>query len=88
MPLVAIAVDYALRAYMLLIFVYVLGSWFPQWRFQNWYRVVGDIVQPYLNIFRALPLRVGMLDLTPAVALLVLMVFERLLIAATLGGIS
>ena len=86
MEFVAIAVLYALRAYTLLIIAYVLGSWFPQWRYQAWYRLVTDIVQPYLNVFRGLPLRMGMLDLTPMVAIFVLMIIERLLIATLVGG--
>jgi uncharacterized protein YggT (Ycf19 family) len=86
MALVATFVHYALRVYMLLIIVYVFGSWFPQWRYQRWYGVVTDIVQPYLNVFRAIPLRVGMLDLSPALALFVLMILDGLLVTATLGG--
>jgi YggT family protein len=86
MPLVAVFVLYAIRAYMLLIFVYVLGSWFPQWQYTAWYRFVGDIVRPYLNIFRAIPLRMGMIDLTPMLAMFALIILERLLMATMIGG--
>jgi len=86
MQLVAIAVLYALRGYTLLIIVYVLGSWFPQWRYQGWYRFVADVVRPYLSIFRGIPLQMGTLDLTPMLAVFILMLLERLLIAAMVGG--
>jgi uncharacterized protein YggT (Ycf19 family) len=82
MLIATLIVAYAIRAYELLIMVWVFGSWLPQLRYQAWYRLVGDAVQPYLNLFRALPLRVqmgaGAMDLTPIVALLVLAGFERL----------
>ena len=61
---------------MLLIFVYVMGSWFPQWQGAAWYKLVEDIVNPYMNIFRPLKLRVGMVDLTPMVAIMLLYVAQ------------
>lgn len=92
MPLVGLIVHYALRAYMLLILVYVFASWFPQWRFQRWFGVVTDIVRPYLGLFNGLPLRMtvgmGVLDLSPIVALLLLGIVDWLLIAAVVGGTS
>ncbi len=79
-----------LELYQLLILAWAFGSFFPQWRFQKWYRVLGEIVQPYLNLFRFLPLRINMgqsyMDLTPLVALFVLQIFERLVITAVTGG--
>lgn len=52
--------------------------------------MLGEIVQPYLNLFRFLPLRINMgqsyMDLTPLVALFVLQIFERLVITAVTGG--
>ena len=33
-----------------------------------------DVTEPYLRLFRALPLRIGPLDLTPVVAIIVLSV--------------
>ena len=66
----------------MLIFVWVLGSWFPQWRQYAWYRVVEDMVRPYINLFRALPLRIGMIDLSPMLAILVLIILQRLVISS------
>jgi len=86
MQLLTLFLHYAIRAYVLLIFVYVLGSWFPQWRQQTWYRLVADLVQPYLQLFSKLPLRVGMLDLTPMVALLILMLVDHFVLAMLAGA--
>jgi YggT family protein len=71
-------VNGVLRAYMLLIMVYSFGSFFPQWRYERWYRLVCEIVYPYLNLFRRLPLQVGMMDLTPMAAIMVLWLLQNL----------
>jgi YggT family protein len=86
-PLLALMFYYAIQAYILLIFVWVLGSWFPQWKYDKWYQFVESLVSPYMNLFRALPLSVGMLDLTPMLAIIVLILFERLVMAAAAGGL-
>ena len=41
-----------------------------------------DVSEPYLRLFRRLPLRIGPLDLTPMVAILVLQIGGGILIAA------
>ena len=79
-------VYYAIQAYILLIFVWVLGSWFPQWRGQSWYRVVEDIVRPYLKLFEALPVQAGMIDFRPMVAIFVLVILQ-VLVRGTLAGV-
>lgn len=77
----ALAIDF----YMLLIFVWVLGSWFPQWRSQDWYRAIAQVVEPYINLFRGLRLQAGMVDLTAMAAMFVLILFREVLLAAA-GG--
>jgi YggT family protein len=39
-----------------------------------------DVTEPYLRLFRRLPLRVGPLDLTPIVALLVLRIVGNIIV--------
>ena len=41
-----------------------------------------DVTEPYLRIFRRLPLRVGPLDLTPIVAILALQIVGGLIVSA------
>lgn len=87
MLLIPLILYYAIQAYILLIIVWVLGSWFPQWKYQSWYRFIEDLVSPYMNLFRAIPLRMGMFDLSPMLAILVLWVVQRLVISLAVGGI-
>lgn len=84
--LVAIVLAQAVQFYMLLIFVWVLGSWFPQWRGQEWYRFVASMVEPYVNLFRGLRLQFGMVDLSAMASMLVLVLFRHMLLAAAGGG--
>ncbi|OGK09040.1 MAG: hypothetical protein A2Y63_01750 [Candidatus Riflebacteria bacterium RBG_13_59_9] len=65
--------------YILLIFVYVLATWVPEWRYQSWHRTLGAICEPYLNVFRRLVPPVGMIDLSPMIAILALVVISQML---------
>ena len=44
-----------------------------------------DVAEPWLRIFRPLPLRIGPLDLTPIVALLALQIGGNILVALVRG---
>jgi uncharacterized protein YggT (Ycf19 family) len=71
--------------YLLLVFVYILLSWF-QLPYSRWLgqfqRFLYDVVNPYLALFRRLfPFaRVGMFDLTPIIAILALSAAWRLIV--------
>jgi YggT family protein len=45
-----------------------------------------DVTEPYLRLFRRLPLRIGPLDLTPMVAIIALQLVGGLIIAAIRPG--
>ena len=45
-----------------------------------------DVTEPYLRLFRRLPLRVGPLDLTPMVAIIALQLVGGLIVAAVRPG--
>lgn len=69
--------------YSMLIFVYVMLSWFPTDRgiLADINTVLGKICDPYLNFFKKfIPPIGGMVDVSPIVALLVLQFGVRLLI--------
>lgn len=69
--------------YSMLIFVYVMLSWFPTDRgiLADISTVLGKICDPYLNLFKKfIPPIGGMVDVSPIVALLVLQFGVRLLI--------
>ena len=64
--------------YLFLIFVRVLGSWFPRFAHHPIMRFVGLYVDPYLNFFRRrIPPLGGTLDLSPLLAYFVLKIGER-----------
>ncbi len=70
-------------AYSMIIFVYVLLSWFPTDRglLADINRVLSRLCDPYLNLFKKLlPPIGGMVDVTPIIALLVLQLGSRLLV--------
>ena len=70
-------------AYSMIIFVYVMLSWFPTDRgiLADINNVLTCICDPYLNLFkRLIPPIGGMVDVTPIVALLVLQFGVRLLV--------
>ena len=69
--------------YSMLIFVYVMLSWFPTdcGILADINTVLGKICDPYLNLFKKfIPPIGGMVDVTPIIALLVLQFGVRLLV--------
>jgi len=61
--------------YGLLIFIYVMMSWFPmRGVIAEVYRVIGSVVEPYLRLFRNLIPPMGNFDFSPLVAYFVLQV--------------
>jgi len=63
----------ALDFYEILIIVYVLLSWLPaSGAVFEVRRALSTIVEPYLGLFRRIVPTMGMMDISPIVALLVL----------------
>lgn len=82
---IPLLVDRALDFYGLLIFGYIILSWFPAsgmvWEIRH---ALATVVEPYLGIFRRIVPTAGAIDFSPLVGLLVLQfiiqpVFYRLL---------
>jgi YggT family protein len=69
--------------YMLLIFVRIMLTWFSGVRYGTPVDLLCRITDPYLNWFRRFPLRFGMLDLSPILALTVLSMANN--VFSTLG---
>lgn len=70
--------------YSLVIFVYVMMSWFPTSSgiIADLYAALGKICDPYLDLFRRfIPPIGGMVDISPIVALLVLQFGVRFIVA-------
>jgi YggT family protein len=69
--------------YIWLIIIYVLMSWFPiSGVFEDIRNVLATIVEPYLGIFRKVIPPLGMMDISPIVAIIVLQLLMRLLAQA------
>jgi YggT family protein len=73
-------IDDFIWVYILLIFIYVLSSWvrlpYSPWlrRIQDFLR---DVCEPYLRLFRRILPSFGPLDLSPVVAVIVLVILMR-----------
>jgi YggT family protein len=74
-------VDVFVLVYILLIFAYILTSWFRM-PYSPWLnriqRFLYDVCEPYLRIFRRFVPQIGPLDLSPMVAVLVLLFAQQL----------
>ena len=81
---VADYVSTLITVYVVLIFIRILMSYFRTIPYYRWLdiflRFVTEVTDPWLNLFRRLPLRVGPLDLSPIVAILVLQIVGNIVI--------
>ena len=63
--------------YTILLFVRIIGSWFPSWQGTHLLRFIAFYTDPYLKIFRRLlPPLGGVLDLSPLLAFFALRILE------------
>jgi YggT family protein len=75
-------VDVFIGVYILLVFAYILTSWIRlpySPTLNRIQRFLYDVCDPYLRIFRRILPPVGPLDLSPIVAIFVLIICQRLL---------
>lgn len=61
-----------IEVYFWMIFIYVLSSWIPNLRESQFGYTLGRLVEPYLSFFRRFIPPIGMLDISPIVALIAL----------------
>jgi uncharacterized protein YggT (Ycf19 family) len=84
MSTVVAFVNWCFTIYILFVFVHILLSWF-QLPYNIWLgRIRGvlyDTVEPYLRIFRGLIPPIGMFDLSPMLAIIVLLVARTVIIS-------
>ena len=68
-------------AWVVLSFIFSMGVRVP---YSRWSNAVMDFLRdtstPWLNLFRRLPLRIGPLDLTPIVAIIVLQILGGIVV--------
>lgn len=63
--------------FTIMLFIRILGSWFPEFQRQRWMQFVAFYTDPYLNFFRRIIPPLGMFDLSPIVAFLCLGFIEN-----------
>jgi YggT family protein len=69
--------------YILLILAYVLTSWIRMpYALHRVQRFLDDVCEPYIRIFRRVLPTFGPLDLSPIVAIITLVVVQRVLVGA------
>jgi YggT family protein len=79
-PIIMVITQFA-NLYSLLIFVWAIFSWFDHSRgiLKDIYNVLNTLVGPYVNIFRRFLPRLGGMDFSPFLALIVLQIAVRFL---------
>jgi YggT family protein len=74
-----------LSVYILLIFAYIITSWF-RLPYSVWLnriqRFLYDVCEPYLRIFRRILPPFGPLDLSPLIAVFALIFIDRVVVSA------
>ncbi len=80
MSLIVDVVSAAFSVYSLLIIGRILLSWIPHNPHNPVVRFVYELTDPYLNIFRRVIPPLGMIDISPIVALLVLHLIRSVII--------
>ena len=81
MELLLYIVHLLFSSYTILLFIRVVGSWFPSLARSSFMRFVSHYVDPYLNVFRRIiPPIGGVLDLSPLLAFFALSILEKIII--------
>lgn len=74
-------VHFAFWTYGILIFARVVSSWFPNANRYSIVRLIGKVVDPYLNLFkRFIPPIGGTVDISAIVAFFALQLLERFIL--------
>jgi YggT family protein len=73
--------------YNMLIIIYILSSWVPSLRYSRIMQMIGSIVEPYLSLFKSLPLaQAGMFMLYPIYGLVFLKLLQQMITTLLNGG--
>ena len=69
-------IDTIFLVHMIMLFVRILGSWFPEYSQHQIMLFISYYTDPYLNFFRRFIPPIGMFDLSPIVAFFALQIIE------------
>ncbi len=79
--MIYIIIHWAFLIYTLMIMGRLIASWFPNSYNYPLVRFLGFYTEPYLGLFRKIIPPIGILDLSPMVAIIVLQLAEKLLLS-------
>jgi YggT family protein len=86
-PLLIQTVSTFLSIYLILLFIRVLLSWFPN---VNWFdppfSILSQLTDPYLNLFRSIIPPLGGMDFSPLLAFLLLQVLQQVVASLPSGA--
>ena len=68
-----------------LLFARIIISWFPVDPYHAAVQFLFQVTDPILNVFKKIPLQIGMLDLSPMLAFFALQFLNRILVRILLG---
>lgn len=74
MGLVIYVLSWAVQIYLYMIIAYILMSWIPSLKQSAFGQFLGTLVEPYLSIFRKIIPPIGMIDLSPIIAIFALQI--------------
>lgn len=69
-------IDTLFLVYMIMLFIRILASWFPEFSQYQIMRFIAFYTDPYLNFFRRFIPPLGMFDLSPIIAFFALQIIE------------
>jgi YggT family protein len=86
-PLLIQTISTFLSIYLILLFIRVLLSWFPN---VNWFdppfSILSQLTDPYLNLFRSIIPPLGGMDFSPLLAFLLLQVLQQVVASLPSGA--
>jgi YggT family protein len=69
-------IDTVFLVYWLLLLVRIFGSWFPEFSRSRPMQFVAFYTDPYLNVFRSIIPPIGMLDISPIIAIFAIQIIQ------------
>lgn len=73
-------INFIFFIYTVMILIRIIGSWFPSIQESAFMRFIGHFTDPYLNFFRSFIPPLGMIDLSPLVAIFALLLAKWLIL--------
>ena len=86
MNTLSLSLIYFFRIYEILLIIKIILTWIPHNYYHPLVRLLNSITEPYLNLFRQLPVQYGGMDFSPLLAFFVLGFVRDLLFRILLIG--